>query len=178
MILSINKCFQSRDRQLLFRAFTVYVRPILEYCCNVWSPYRLLDIRKIESVQRQFTKRLRGLKELSYPDRLKCLKAEPLELRRIKCDLSMYFKILHETVDIPWETMFKLRNIRTRSNGVTLYKKRLNCNIERYIFRNRCINLWNGLPRGVVSSSSLCSFNRLLNSLNLESIILKANVSA
>ena len=78
----ILKCFQSRDRLLLFRAFIVYVRPILEYCSNVWSPYKLCEIRKIESVQRQFTKKLRGLEDLSYPDRLKCLKAEPLEIRR------------------------------------------------------------------------------------------------
>ena len=72
----ILKCFQSRDKLLLFRAFIAYVRPILEYCCNVWSPYRLCDIRKLESVQRLFTKRLRGLKDLSYPEGLKCLKAE------------------------------------------------------------------------------------------------------
>ena len=58
----ILKSFQSRDKVLLFRAFLVYVRPILEYCSNVWSPYTLTDIQKIESVQRHFTKRLRGLK--------------------------------------------------------------------------------------------------------------------
>ena len=63
----ILKCFQSRDALLLFRAFIVYVRPILEYCCNVWSPYKLCDIRKIESVQRLFTKRLRGMKHMPYP---------------------------------------------------------------------------------------------------------------
>src|ERR1700730_2129965 len=85
----IFKGFQSRDRVLLFRAFIVYVRPILEYCFNVWSPYRLCDIRKIESVQRLFTKRLRGLKEMSYPVRLICLDAESSELRRMKFDLSM-----------------------------------------------------------------------------------------
>ena len=75
----ILKSFQSREKVLLFRAFLVYVRPILEYCSNVWSSYRLTDIQKIESVQRQFTKRLRGLKCIPYPDRLKILNAESLE---------------------------------------------------------------------------------------------------
>ena len=30
--------FKSRDPYLLFRAFTVYFRPLLEYCSPVWSP--------------------------------------------------------------------------------------------------------------------------------------------
>ena len=65
-------------------AFTVYVRPILEYCSNVWSPYRLCDIKKIESVQRVFTKKLLGLSDLPYPDRLNCLNVESLEMRKVR----------------------------------------------------------------------------------------------
>ena len=50
--------FVSNNVNLLKRAYIVYVRPILEYCTCVWSPYLLEDIRKIESVQRYFTRRL------------------------------------------------------------------------------------------------------------------------
>jgi len=35
----ILRCFASRDVNLLVRAFTVYVRPILEYNSVIWSPY-------------------------------------------------------------------------------------------------------------------------------------------
>ena len=118
----ILKCFQSRDKLLLFRAFIVYVRPILEYCSNIWTPYKMSDIRKIESVQRLFTKKLYGLQDMSYPNRLKCLNAESLEMRRIKFDLSMYFKILHGLVDLNSDTFFQVRDIRTRSNGLNLQK--------------------------------------------------------
>jgi len=31
----ILKCFLSRDRELLFKAYCVYVRPLLEYCSAV-----------------------------------------------------------------------------------------------------------------------------------------------
>ena len=167
------------ERQLLLtRAFVVYVRPILEYCCNVWSPYRLCEIKKIESIQRLFTKRLIGLKEMSYPERLKCLNVESLELRRIKFDLSMYFKILHEFVDMPSHTLFQVRDIRTRSNGITLFNEKFERNFERYIFRNRCINIWNLLPHTVVNSNNLCLFKSRLNSLDLASIIHRASVSS
>jgi len=46
---------------LLCRAFTVYVRPLLEYASCVWSPHLMKDIERLE----RFTKRLRGLSTLT-----------------------------------------------------------------------------------------------------------------
>jgi hypothetical protein len=57
----ILKFFHSRDRLLLIKAFCTYVRPLLEYCCTVWSPHYHYLIDKIKGVQRFFTKRLAGL---------------------------------------------------------------------------------------------------------------------
>ena len=37
--LLILRCFYTRDKYILFRAFTTYVRPLVEYCCSVWSTY-------------------------------------------------------------------------------------------------------------------------------------------
>ena len=54
----IFRSFVSRCPKILCRAFKTYIRPILEYCTPVWSPYLLCDIKKIESVQRYFTRRL------------------------------------------------------------------------------------------------------------------------
>jgi len=54
-------------------AFTVYVRPVLEYCSPIWNLGDLCDINKI---QRRFTKRLKGLRSLSYVNRLKALNAD------------------------------------------------------------------------------------------------------
>ena len=116
------------------------------------------------------------MKEMPYPDRLKCLNAESLELRRIKYDLSMYFKLVHGIVVSNNESMFQVRNIRTRNNGLTLFKAKFNCNMERYIFRNRCINIWNLLPQTVVGLSEVLAFKRHLNSTDLSPIIRKASV--
>jgi len=62
----IIKSFQSSNRQLLFRTFTVCVCPLLEYCSTVWAPVYETDINLIERVQRRFTKRLLGLKDILY----------------------------------------------------------------------------------------------------------------
>jgi len=40
----VFQCFQSRNTELLVRAFTTYVRPLLEVNLQVWSPHLLKDI--------------------------------------------------------------------------------------------------------------------------------------
>ena len=67
----ILKCFNSRDRVLLTKAFCTYVRFLLEYCTPVLSPQYKYLIEKIERVQRHFTKRMQGLKNKTYTARLK-----------------------------------------------------------------------------------------------------------
>ena len=50
-------------------------------------------INSIESVQRRFTKKLRGMSSLSYDERCTCLRLDRLELRRLHCDVLTCFKI-------------------------------------------------------------------------------------
>jgi len=45
------KCFRTRDREILKLAFCTYVRPLLEFACQIWSPKYMYLIDKIESVQ-------------------------------------------------------------------------------------------------------------------------------
>ena len=96
----ILNCFQSRDPDLLLKAFCTFVRPILEYCCVIWSPMYKYDIDRIEAVQRRFTKRLRGLYHMPYASRLCQLHLDSLASRRIRADLVMCYKILNNLVCI------------------------------------------------------------------------------
>ena len=77
------------------RAYVSYVRPILEYSSQVWSPSYMSNIDKIEKVQRYLTRRLfsrLNLPESSYHDELQYLCLESLELRRLHFDLTMVYK--------------------------------------------------------------------------------------
>ena len=76
---------------LLLRAYTTYVRPLLEYCTVVWSPSLKCDIHSIEKVQRNFTKRLSGCNSLTYTERRNKLNLTTLELRRLYYDLVMCY---------------------------------------------------------------------------------------
>ena len=77
-----------------------YIRPILEYCSEVWSPYLLKHIDEIENVQRYFTQKIRGLSSFNYENRLFILGLESLEMRRIERNLKMCFKIFYGFVDL------------------------------------------------------------------------------
>jgi ribonuclease P/MRP protein subunit RPP40 len=52
----ILRCFLCKDPHMLYRVFVAYVLPLLEYCSQIWSPSDITYIKKIESVQRGFTK--------------------------------------------------------------------------------------------------------------------------
>jgi len=56
-------------------------------------------IDKIDSVQRFFTRKLHGLRNLSYLDRLHILGLETLEHRRLIHDLILCYKYLHGLID-------------------------------------------------------------------------------
>jgi len=53
----------------------VIVRPYLEYCCQVWSPYlsKGRPINLIEGVQRRAIELIKDIKNLSYDERLENL---------------------------------------------------------------------------------------------------------
>ena len=156
----IKRCFKSRDHDLLFRAFVVFVRPLLEYCSSVWNQSYYRDIDKIESVQRRFTKNNGTLSSLTYPECLDVLHAESLELRRLKCDLAMMFRIIHGYCALDRSSFFTLHNSCTQGNKFKLRKQFSRVNGRLFSFANRCIDAWNSLSDDVVCAPSVLDFYR------------------
>ena len=75
--------------------FKCYVKPILEYDGIIFSSHCIYLIDLIEHIQRNFTKRLRGLKNKSYNDRQKTCGLKSLECRMLHNDLIFLYKILN-----------------------------------------------------------------------------------
>ena len=95
----IHRCFKSGSADILFRAFVVYVRPLLEYGSVVWSPHYKYAIEKVESVQRRFTKRLPGMSNIEYKQRLALLNVTSLEHRRLIAEQVTLYKLLFDLYD-------------------------------------------------------------------------------
>ena len=55
---------------------------------------KVTTVKRVQSVQRAFTKKLPDMNSWTYRERLSVLRLESLELRRMKADLIMCFKIL------------------------------------------------------------------------------------
>jgi hypothetical protein len=162
----ILRCFKSRDPAVLSRAFTVYVRPLLEYCSQVWSPCYVTDVRKVESVQRRFTRRLVGMQTLSYSDRLNKLKLESLELRRLKFDLLYVYKMFKGLVNLDC-SIFQLSTVlHLRGHSCKLVKPVANINIRCHSFACRIIDAWNSLPQTTIIAPSVNAFKKSLNKVN------------
>ena len=160
----ILKCFHSRNSSVLMQAFSVYVRPLLEFSSSVWSPHYKYLIDKIESVQRFFTKHLSGLHDLSYHDRLSFLGFETLERRRLVLDLVLCYKILNGLCDI--SLPFKLAHSSTRGHSLKLVKPNCSNDVRKYFFTSRVIDVWNSLSEDIVKSPSVAVFKKTLRSVN------------
>ena len=104
----ILSCFKSRQRESVINAFKIYVRSILEYNSSIWSPASKQLIESLENVQRRFTKRIVGMFNLTYHQRLTHLCLESLELRRLRADLILTYKVLFGSTALSSEAFFVL----------------------------------------------------------------------
>ena len=67
----LRRSFSFMDAEMFTPLYKSMVRTHLEYASSVWAPYKMKHIEQIEAVQRRATKQLPGMKNLTYPERLK-----------------------------------------------------------------------------------------------------------
>src|SRR6218665_245193 len=104
----IRRTIVTRDKDTILRLYKSLVRPQLEYCIQVWSPYLKQDMEKLEKVQRRDTKIIQDYKYLSYEERLIRCGLTTLEKMRSIGDLIEAYKITGKE-SIQWER-FKQSN--------------------------------------------------------------------
>jgi len=162
----IFRIFSTKNTDLLVRAYTTFVRPILEYETPVWSPYYTKDIERIEQVQRAFTRRVYcrcSMPKVEYQRRLETLGLESLEARRVKNDLVMCFKILKGFVDVDRCAFFDVSDYsKTRNNGFKLKIPKCRLDLDKYFFSTRVCKWWNALDSEIVATNSAKVFSNKL----------------
>jgi len=90
-------------------------------------PYHVNQISELESVQGRFTKRIVGLRDMPYVDRLKelhKLQLESLETRRLHNDLLFTYKVLFGLASVDWSSIFTFNSASiTRGHSYKLFGK-------------------------------------------------------
>jgi ribonucleases P/MRP protein subunit RPP40 len=164
----LRKSFITKDVGILILAFKTYVLPILEYCSPVWSPCQLHDIKRIESVQRGFTKKLLGYEALTYPERLIKAGLCSLELRRLRSDLVYCYRIVHGQLKVDGILELETRNV-TRGHPWKLRASKPRLNTRLHFYEYRVIKVWNSLTPALVCASTVDSFKLMLCKEDLSS---------
>jgi hypothetical protein len=159
----ILRTFATRNCTFLTRVFVAYVRPILEYASQLWSPNTVDMINRLERVQRLFTKRIRSISHLCYDDRLNYLGLCRLETRRLYLDLMFLCKL-------------KFNFMHLTLHDLSIQESRLHTN--RFIspishsrnafcfYTARSIRLWNCLLPCIATMRNVAHFRRLLHNVN------------
>lgn len=94
----ILRTFKTRDSLSMLTLYKSLVLPLLEYCCQLWSPWKVGDKQLLEGVQRFFTSKITAVNNLDYWGRLEALDLYSLERRRERYTIIYIYKILHGSV--------------------------------------------------------------------------------
>ena len=169
----LKKSFLSGNPRILILAFKTYIIPILEYCSPVWNPQNVTNVKRLESVQRMFTKRLPGFEGLKYPDRLKKADMCTLELRRLHADLCLCYNILHYNIDTPIATLFVIdKSNTTRGHSWKLKNSIPRLNSRLHFFSFRVIKIWNYLAFTTVEATAATMLKLCLKTEHLDKFLM------
>ena len=153
--------FRDRSAFVMLTLYKSLVRSKLEYCCPVWSPSKVSDIQKLENVQRSFTKKINGCRNLSYWERLRKLKILSLQRRRERYSIIHVWKILNGLA--PNDLEFEFSNhsrLGIKADIPTISRKAqvsVRADYDKS-FRVHASRLFNSLPPDLRNVCSLESF--------------------
>ena len=160
----IRRSFDYLDHETFLPLYTHLVRSHLEYGQSVWNPRLRGEIRKLENVQQWATKQVKGMKNLSYSERLKQLGIPTLAFRRARGDMIEVFKIIHNIYDEEVSPKLPRAPVTLRGHEHKLFKQRAyRLDIRRTYFSVRVVDAWNELPSSVVTADTLNQFKSRLD---------------
>ena len=168
MLGFLRRNLRSCSEDTKAQAYFSMVRSNLEYCSSVWSPHHKDQKQKLEMGQRRaarYTTNRFG-NTSSVTSMLQHLQWESLESRRAKIQLTLFFKVVNDLIDIPAADYLTPAMSRTRSSHRKKYRQFSNStDTFKFSFFPRTVPLWNSLPATVAEAPSLVSFKEGLSTL-------------
>ena len=124
----------------------------------------LADVRRLESLQRRWTREVDIVGSLEYVARLRDLGLYSVSGRLLRADLLKIWKILHCGQDSELAELFEVCvTSRTRGHSLKLVMPACRSETFRRGFGVRRVLLWNSLPAAVVELDSIAGFKKGLD---------------
>lgn len=166
----LRRTLKSCSPQVKETAYKMLVRPKLEYGSTTWNPHTDTQVNKIESIQRKAARFVVNdhRRTTSVTGILNHLTWETLEMRRLKQQLSMLFKIKNSLVNITLPPNLHIPTIQTRNSSLNKFILPMSrVNAYQFSFYPRTVRVWNSLPAHIVCLTSLTSFQGAVGQLPL-----------
>ncbi|KAK3095084.1 hypothetical protein FSP39_010107 [Pinctada imbricata] len=149
------------SKSLKETAYISLVRSILDYASVVWDPYQRKDVDQLEGIQRRAARFVCNdySRYSSVSKMMEKLKWRPLADRRRDLRLVLLYKIVHDLVAIPADSLFEY-NTRSSRTQHSKSIKVFSCNTEAFknSFVPATIKEWNKLPSDVINSKTADQF--------------------
>ena len=145
----ILNSFATRERVPMMTLFNALIRPILEYNCEIWNPFKLKQIIELEKIQRSYTFRITGTNQLNYWERLQNLNIQSLQRRRESIIILNIWKIKNKQIPNTVNLTFKLHKRSKAIKAVLPPLPRTSASLLTKYEHSFAVNgskLWNTLP--------------------------------
>jgi hypothetical protein len=141
----------SRNPAFMMKVFNTYLLPSMLYASSVWSPRLRYELNALETIQRQYTRRIVGLRHMCYGERLHTMQQLSIESTFMASDLVLAYKLLHGKLGITAaDAGLNLCAGTTRANGILLQQQ------------HGIPMLWKTVPLDILQSPSLSLFKKKL----------------
>ena len=147
----------------MWPAFQIYVSPVFMYASTAWNPVLKSDVDVLESAQRQYTKLIKGMCDLTFLERLNEHDALTVANQHTFAGMVFIFKCVHKLINCSAAdlSIFSLDSI-TRGSGCQLQQRRPNSKTCANLFCFMAVSTWNKFPSNIVTSKTLIQFKVLL----------------
>ena len=162
----VFRTFYCRRPDFLKQMFKTLVQPHIDYCSQLWMPQEGANMEKVEKVLRDFSRRVPGIRDLCYWERLKSM-AMSSEQRRLERYKVIYiWKIMEGLVPncgLKWtatdERRGRLCEVPKLKGSAEVQR------LRRQSFQMSGPKLWNSLPKNLrnVKNCGLEQFKELLD---------------
>ena len=169
MLGFLERNFYKCPKNVKEKVFNALVRPLLDYGCTAWDPYRGWQSDKLEKINKRAARFVTGNHNRVHgqtSQNMRALGWPPLSERRAKNKLIMLHKIRSNQIFIPSDDLKLVGSVRDPLNY-----RRFHSRVDSHLnsFFPSTIRLWNSLPSLIKTSNTMTGFKRSLDAFTIRS---------